>query len=85
MSEAGKYLENYRKHGSLPFANTDGDYLASKKELISLLEQYHKTQTKKDMPSDEEINKEANMITKYAGYSSFLNGADWLKQKLLNK
>ena len=54
MSEAGKYLENYRKHGSLPFANTDGDYLASKKELISLLEQYHKTQTKKDMPSDEE-------------------------------
>ena len=74
----------------------DGKLGLGKKSLLGMflefLNEHHKTQTKKDMPTDEEIDKKffidrtkplGNLFNTHAASKRW--AAKWLKQKLLKK
>ena len=85
MSEAYKYLD---KELSKVYG-TDEDITLAKSILVMFLEDYHKQQLKKDMPSDEEkreayrsyqLGEVGNEIYEEG---AFISGMEYLKNHLL--
>ena len=78
----------------LAYKNTDGYYSIKDKKVTqeiyeSFIQSLEKPKTVVELPSDEEIDKEAFRVP-YDGSDdfydrSFINGAKWMKERILNK
>ena len=80
MSEAQKFIEQKQDEVENLFPAWHIEKLAS------VLEDYHKTQIEKIMPSDDEVRKELIARVRNLGDSGgFTGGVDYLKNHLLNK
>ena len=84
MSKAEKYFQE-SKDMSVKDAFEAGAYYTPY-DMTSFAEQYHKTQTVKDMPSDEEIKKYSCDVSSDTRFRDvFELGAKWLKLKIRKK
>lgn len=99
MSKAEEYLKKFKETTFLPTVNTDGDLMASEKDIIDLMESYHQSRMSAitdDMLSIVQNNtpfavknskgRLINPIKSQKCYDAVTESiANGLKQKLTNK
>tara|TARA_R110000803_G_scaffold66955_1_gene128572 strand:+ start:283 stop:549 length:267 start_codon:yes stop_codon:yes gene_type:complete len=84
MSKEAEYFRKWSENCRV-FMNYDP--IHSHEDMMRFAKDYHQHRLEKDMPSDEEMCKEAYRFypkqKNILGYAGFLNGFEYLKQHLL--